>query len=497
MADQLGRFVGSLLLVAGVTLFTTLPAHANDALLTDSSDTWLSDIGGPNISATTSEFGADLSTLSSVSLNGGASFTSNIPLQVNQVGTDWLTWSVGYNGQVLTTQGATSVTLTPSHTGALGFEVEPDLFAPYAITVNLSNGQSITDTVNGFHGAQFFGYAGLGVNSVTISSSDDFAIGNFVAPSAEAILNNSLTSIKLGGKYLLNGLNPTTITDYFVPKFGITLKQAATDLGFTNFDWEQRLTNLPAPSPFYEIVPSDPTHPINVVTPPSISDPPPGGYTYCLSQFGVNCPEAPLYWDPDTQNTPISLNKYEFPNALGFFDSPSDTCLPGPGGLPSIAWFNPKNNTLCGDALASSGSYRGFATDLAGILPDGSDEDLGLGFTWTDTFNGTFGGISVALNPFPVDPTSGTGGITVTSFNDTLPVPEPSSGLLFVLAIASLLLVRKRMSHQTQAMSDCSGACGQGAVAGVRGRASSVRWMASRAGMDLRRAVSRTDRISA
>jgi len=69
----------------------------------------------------------------------------------------------------------------------------------------------------------------------------------------------------------------------------------------------------------------------------------------------------------------------------------------------------------CEGANADRGSALGFETHLAGILPDGSPLDLGIGFTWEATFNGSSGGINSTANLKVVDPGSGTGGNTVTA----------------------------------------------------------------------------------
>lgn len=47
--------------------------------------------------------------------------------------------------------------------------------------------------------------------------------------------------------------------------------------------------------------------------------------------------------------------------------------------------------------------------------------DTGICFNWTDTFNGTNGGITVTNTNQPVDAGSATGTITVTSYNGTSP----------------------------------------------------------------------------
>jgi hypothetical protein len=52
---------------------------------------------------------------------------------------------------------------------------------------------------------------------------------------------------------------------------------------------------------------------------------------------------------------------------------------------------------------------------IVGALPGISVQDTGIGFKWTSTFNGTTGGIAVKNSTLPVDPGSGTGGITIIS----------------------------------------------------------------------------------
>jgi len=67
-----------------------------------------------------------------------------------------------------------------------------------------------------------------------------------------------------------------------------------------------------------------------------------------------------------------------------------------------------------------------------GLLPGGGYVDTGIGFTWFDTFNGTAGGISTSASDLstPVDPGSGTGGITVTGVQNTMMVQPPSTQTL-------------------------------------------------------------------
>jgi hypothetical protein len=98
-----------------------------------------------------------------------------------QAGSTWGTWCCGYTGNVAYFSGASSVTITLSGVGAFGFELEPNTSVVQSMTVTLSNGETLTDDVNGNYGARFFGYVGQGITSITITDNaiSDFAIGNF------------------------------------------------------------------------------------------------------------------------------------------------------------------------------------------------------------------------------------------------------------------------------------------------------------------------------
>ena len=80
-------------------------------------------------------------------------------------------------------------------------------------------------------------------------------------------------------------------------------------------------------------------------------------------------------------------------------------------------------NTVPGSHIrAPIGSRLAFTTELVGIvgdLPAAGVQGTGISFTWTSTFNGTNGGIAVTNVDQPVDPGSGSGGVTITSFRDT------------------------------------------------------------------------------
>lgn len=209
------------------------------------------------------------------------------------------------------------------------------------------------------------------------------------AYSCPDVVNNSVTHAVSGG---------TAITATFTPNLGLNLQQAAQYCGFKDFDWQQTITSAPLPSPFFQV-----GNPNPLSTPPPFLDPPPGGYTYELPNGDHS---YPFYYDPNSGE----LASHETTNVLSFFDAPADPCLPGGNsiGVPG-----------CNGSNAPAGSYLGFTTHLVGILADGSPVDLGIGFSWTSTFNGTSGGVATTKNDRPVDIGSGTGGITITGVQDT------------------------------------------------------------------------------
>ena len=107
--------------------------------------------------------------------------TFGSPMQHLRVGNGWATWSNGYTGDVYYSNGAASVSL-PSGTPAFYLYAEPNPFDPYTITASAQDGTSASATVNGNSGAQFFGFYATGgetIVTVTVTSSIDFAIGEF------------------------------------------------------------------------------------------------------------------------------------------------------------------------------------------------------------------------------------------------------------------------------------------------------------------------------
>jgi hypothetical protein len=218
--------------------------------------------------------------------------------------------------------------------------------------------------------------------------------------SLEAEMNDATTCAQIINNALSGptGIGAPTVSASFTPNQGLDLYTAATYCGFAFFDWQQTITSLPSPSPFFQV-----GNTTALVAPPSFLDPPPGGYDYESAQYPDGDQSYPFYYDPNSGELDGQNDGY----TLSFSDTPADRCLPG-GNSAGVKGCNGSN--------APAGSFLGFTTHLAGVNMDGTATDLGIGFTWTSTFNGTSGGTSTTKNALPPDP-GGTGGVTVTSVN--------------------------------------------------------------------------------
>ena len=106
------------------------------------------------------------------------------PVNHRRIGNGWASWSHGYTGDVYYTNGATSLTMTmPAETAALYFYVEPDTQSVFDFTATTQDGTTSGSVgVNGLGGAKYFGFYGVDgmtIESVTVTTTDDFAVGEF------------------------------------------------------------------------------------------------------------------------------------------------------------------------------------------------------------------------------------------------------------------------------------------------------------------------------
>jgi hypothetical protein len=216
-----------------------------------------------------------------------------------------------------------------------------------------------------------------------------------------------------GPPYSLDG-KPITENASFTPTDTAGLDSAARLCGFTGFDWQQMIDSLPAPSGLFPYIPAA-VNPKNLSptdgslqAPPSIIDPPPGGYI----GYDEGDTAYPFYYNSselDSDAVPcIGTTKIKTTDTLSFQDCPNLTVVK-------------------------------FTTSLVGALPctmgspgcgTGTVPKTLFTWTWESTFNGTLvcptcgsGGVSQSKSIFPLDPNSGTGGVTVTSING---IPTPT-----------------------------------------------------------------------
>jgi len=165
-------------------------------------------------------FGADpqpFGSVTSVAGPDGASISFASPLDHVKVGNGWNTWSNGYTGDVYWTYGADAATISlPAGTNAFYFYAEPNPYAVFDVTATAADGTTSGPiAVNGFYGAQYFGFYTDGsapLASITVSSSVDFAIGEFgintgpgVKPEANYVALGDSYSCGEGNPPFLNG----------------------------------------------------------------------------------------------------------------------------------------------------------------------------------------------------------------------------------------------------------------------------------------------------
>ena len=213
----------------------------------------------------------------------------------------------------------------------------------------------------------------------------------------DPLLNNTLTSIT--ASFYAGGTSEVN-----------SLTSAATECGFDAFNWQQQ-TNAAPPSETWEL------------------DPPQGGYSYCNP---TSTDYNPIQHDC-TQNYP-----YLFPST-GI--NQQNYCIEYFKNGNCETYMNDSDEVL--NFFDSPEAPGGFLTQLVGVMPDGTPDLLPFDFTWSDTFSGTLEITSPSITDVPVDPSSGTGGITITSIDGvpTSSVPEPPSIASFATLLCSGWLV--------------------------------------------------------
>jgi hypothetical protein len=195
---------------------------------------------------------------------------------------------------------------------------------------------------------------------------------------------------------------------------------------FIGFNWQQMITSMPAslkkPNITSAVDPKNLAPDGTLIAPPSFFDPPQGGYKgESPSSFSY-----PFYFSSSELNKPgVCIPNDTVPvetdNQLRFQDCP---------GNPVYRQDCPFLNPL---SCVSSGPTTSFTTTLVGVLPSGAASAPLFTWTWYSNFGGYVLGIPGAggaqTKSFgPIDPNSGTGGITITSINGVqLPPPVPAN----------------------------------------------------------------------
>ena len=238
------------------------------------------------------------------------------------------------------------------------------------------------------------------------------------------------------------GNGTPTMSATYTPANGLGLAAAASACGYTGFDWQQQVTNVPCPSGMYAQVPGNLAtsnfcphlsltaglQPNGVVAPP-IYDIPEGGFQGFVVNGSIYNP-YPFYYDPVTARTPGqpwapgSEIIDDSDAMLKFYDGPTDPCLPtGPLTATELMDLTAIRAKECDGTIAPAGSYLSFSTALVGVYPASATYPNGapsaplVPFSWNDNYNGTAGGIAAWSSLNPIDPGSGVGYITITSIN--------------------------------------------------------------------------------
>jgi hypothetical protein len=125
---------------------------------------------------------ANFTNVTTVASPLGGDVTFGAAMNLREIGAGWATWSHGYTGDVYYSNGATSASLSlPAGTAAFYLYAEPNPFANFDIEV-CSGAVCVTQSVSGSAGARGWGFhdgGGTPITSIAVSSTTDFAIGEF------------------------------------------------------------------------------------------------------------------------------------------------------------------------------------------------------------------------------------------------------------------------------------------------------------------------------
>ena len=222
---------------------------------------------------------------------------------------------------------------------------------------------------------------------------------------------------------------PVAMTAKLVPPNGMTLAAYAQACGFSQFDWVQNITLLPAPdgNPNDEFfAEANPNSPLSA--PPLLSDPPLGGYTYQFTPNGQPDPAWNAYLPNFASAYPFYYSTLDLASgcANGLLDG-SQCIAPVQSDSYTLNFFDSPSSTLC----EYPNSCMALQTQLVGVCNSSSQACNASGpsgplyqWNWATNYNDPTNTAGISTSSFYLPPAgAGSGGVGITSING---VPSPS-----------------------------------------------------------------------